>query len=518
MQSKFIEGFAFAIAMAAALFANVIIASCGGASSSSSSPGPPAITSQPQNQTVTAPASATFSVTATGSAPLNYQWKKDGNVIPGATSATYTTPATSMTDDGAKFIAVVSNSAGSTTTAAAVLTVSTSSGSGPISLSTTGGDRQTAVVMTAFPSLLQVTAKDSSGDPAPNESVTFTAPSSGASASFANGSQSLTATTNASGVATSTALTANSTAGSYMVTATVSGSTVSTTFNLTNVLSSGGSGIPEFSHVFIVVEENHSFSDVIGNASMPYLNSPASANSLAKQYYADAHPSLPNYFELTVGEGTSITGTLGDSYNGTVSQDNVVRALAAAGKSWKSYAESLPAIGYLGGDSGPYLRRHNPVVYFSDVQQSSTQSNNVVPFSQLATDIANSSLPDYAFIAPNANDDAHDCPVGLSTCTDDQKLAAADQWLSANIDPLLSSAAFKNSLLIIVFDEAEDTDATHGGGHVPAILVSPLAKQGYQSTTLYQHESVLRLMMEALSVPDLPGSAASAPDMTEFFQ
>src|SRR6476646_2420004 len=112
MQSKFIEGFAFAIAMAAALFANVIIASCGGASSSSSSPGPPAITSQPQNQTVTAPASATFSVTATGSAPLNYQWKKDGNVIPGATSATYTTPATSMTDDGAKFIAVVSNSAG----------------------------------------------------------------------------------------------------------------------------------------------------------------------------------------------------------------------------------------------------------------------------------------------------------------------------------------------------------------------------------------------------------------------
>jgi acid phosphatase len=421
-----------------------------------------------------------------------------------------------MTDDGAKFISVVSNSAGSATTAPAVLTVASSSGS--ISLSATGGDGQSAVVMTAFPSLLEVTVKDSTGDPVSNESVTFTAPSSGASASFANGNQSMTVTTDARGVANSTALTANSTAGSYTATATASGSIVSTTFNLTNVLSSGGSGLPEFSHVFIVVEENHSFSDVIGNASMPYLNGLANTNSLATEYYADAHPSLPNYFELTVGEGTSITGTLGDSYNGIVTQDNVVRALVAAGKSWKSYAESLPAIGYLGGDSGPYLRRHNPVVYFSYVQQSSTQSNNVVPFSQLATDIENSSLPDYAFIAPNANDDAHDCPVGLSTCSDDQKLAAADQWLSSNIDPLLSSAAFKNSLLIIVFDEAEDSDTTHGGGHVPAILVSPLAKQGYQSMALYQHESVLRLMMEGLGVPDLPGSAARAPDMAEFFQ
>jgi acid phosphatase len=72
-------------------------------------------------------------------------------------------------------------------------------------------------------------------------------------------------------------------------------------------------------------------------------------------------------------------------------------------------------------------------------------------------------------------------------------------------------------LLIIVFDEAEDSDTAHGGGHVPAILVSPLVRSGYQSTTLYQHESTLRLMMEGLGVTDLPGAAATAPDMTEFF-
>ena len=279
----------------------------------------------------------------------------------------------------------------------------------------------------------------------------------------------------------------------------------------------GETGVPQFAHVFLLVEENHSFSDVAGNANMPYLNGLIAANSLATQYYADAHPSLPNYFVLTVGAGTSITGTEGDAFSGVVTQDNVVRALTAAGKTWKSYAESLPSAGYLGGDDGPYLQHHDPFVYFSDVQSSSTQANNIVPFTQLATDIANGALPDYAFIVPNVNDDAHNCPVGLATCTSDQQLAAADQWLSTNVAPVLASSAFQNSLLIITFDEAEDSDTSHGGGHVATVLVSPSVKVGYQSATLYQHESTLRLTMEGLGVTDLPGAAAGAPDMTEFF-
>jgi acid phosphatase len=280
----------------------------------------------------------------------------------------------------------------------------------------------------------------------------------------------------------------------------------------------GSGGVPQFTHVFIVMEENHSYSQVIGNSSMPYLNGLATSYGLATQYYADAHPSLPNYFELTVGEGLSITGLQGDSYNGVVTQDNVVRALTAAGKTWKSYAESLPSVGYLGGDSGAYLQHHNPFVYFSDVQGSTAQAGNIVQFSQFAGDLAANTLPDYSFIVPNVYDDAHNCPSGMSTCTDDQELAAADQWLSNNIAPLLASPAFQNSLLIVVFDESVITDLAYGGGQVAAVIVSPLAKTGYQSTTLYQHDSTLRLMMEGLGVTDLPGGAASAPDMAEFFK
>lgn len=280
----------------------------------------------------------------------------------------------------------------------------------------------------------------------------------------------------------------------------------------------GADNVPHLAHAFIVVEENHSFNDVIGNSNMPYLNGLASSNGLATQYYADAHPSLPNYFELTTGEGTSITGSQGDSFNGVVTGSNVVRVLIAAGKTWKCYAEGLPSGSYLGADTGAYIQHHDPFAYFSDVQQSSGQAGNIVPFSQLASDISNNSLPDYAFIVPSRNDDAHDCPPGMSTCTDQQKLSNADQWLSANIGPLLTSLAFQNSLLIITFDEGDDTDLAHGGGQVATVIVSPSAKSGYKSTTFYQHESTLRTMMEALGVTDLPGSAAGAPDMGEFFK
>src|SRR5487761_809350 len=79
---------------------------------------------------------------------------------------------------------------------------------------------------------------------------------------------------------------------------------------------SGSGGIPQGAHVFVLVEENHGYSDVIGNANMPYLNSLVSAYGLATQYFADAHPSLPNYFELTAGASTAITGTQGDGYSG----------------------------------------------------------------------------------------------------------------------------------------------------------------------------------------------------------
>ena len=83
----------------------------------------PQISTAPQNTTVASGQTATFSVTATGTAPLSYQWSKNGTAINGATSASYTTPTTSSNDNGASFTVTVTNSAGSITSNAATLTV-----------------------------------------------------------------------------------------------------------------------------------------------------------------------------------------------------------------------------------------------------------------------------------------------------------------------------------------------------------------------------------------------------------
>lgn len=272
--------------------------------------------------------------------------------------------------------------------------------------------------------------------------------------------------------------------------------------------------IPAADHVVIVLEENQSYSAVIGSSSMPYLNSLAEQNGLATEYFANAHPSIGNYFMLTAGQLV----TNNDSLNSTVNVDNIVRHLLTAGKTWKSYAESLPSVGYTGGDRYPYVRHHNPLSFFSDVVNSSVQKLNLVPFTQFAADLNNGQLPNYSFIVPNQNHNAHDCPTGPTGCTDDQKLATADAWLKANISPLLTNPEFEqNGILIIVFDEAFTTDTTHGGGHVAAVVVGPKVKKGFKSTAFYQHQNVLRTMLDALGVKSYPGSAASAADMADLF-
>jgi len=263
----------------------------------------------------------------------------------------------------------------------------------------------------------------------------------------------------------------------------------------------GGGALPHFVHAVIVVEENHDFAQA-DSAHMPYLHSLMAQYGYATQYYANTHPSIGNYFVLTAGQ--IITNS--DSYSATITEDNIVRHLVASGKTWKSYAEDLPSVGYTGQKSGGYARKHNPLSFFSDVVNDSAQLKRLVPFTQFATDLAGDTLPNYAFVVPNLCNDAHDC-----------SLETADAWLQTNIAPLLASPSFQTGgLLVIVFDEA-DSDNTHGGGRIVWTAISPKAKRGFTSATLYQHENTLRLMAEGLGLTSFPGAAANASNMAEFF-
>jgi acid phosphatase len=157
------------------------------------------------------------------------------------------------------------------------------------------------------------------------------------------------------------------------------------------------------------------------------------------------------------------------------------------------------------------------------VLDGTTQRNHIVPLTHLATDITNGNFARYNFIVPDLCHDMHSDSLCTNGCTSWSSSACwteADKWLDVQIGALLNTNMFQpggSGLLIITFDESVGSDTANGGGHVAWVAASPLAKPGYQSTTLYQHQSTLRLMLEGLGVA-LPNGAATAPVMNEFFK
>src|SRR5438093_856782 len=314
--------------------AGMLIAGCTG-STSSNPQSPPKITAQPANQTVTAGQSASFSVSATGAAPLSYQWQKNGSAISGATAAIYTTPPTSSADNGAQFKVMVSNARGSVTSNAATLTVTATS-----SVKITTASLPNGQVQVAYSATLQATG----GTTPYTWSIS--------SGSLPTG-LTLAATT---GVISSTP----TAAGTFPFTVKVSDNAGnSASAPLTIVVTATAAAAP-FGHVVIVVEENTNYANVVGSSQAPYLNGLMTQYGSATQYYANTHPSIGNYMMLTTGQVlTNDDSQTPQSF--PVSANNVVRELVAAGKTWKSYAEDLPSVGYTGGDPGNLPVRQHPV-------------------------------------------------------------------------------------------------------------------------------------------------------------
>jgi hypothetical protein len=301
-------------------------------------------------------------------------------------------------------------------------------------------------------------------------------------------------------------LTAPASAGDVSVTAT-SGENPNKSGTVSVVV---GSQVPRSRHVVMVMEENQSYATVVGNtSSWRNLNDLIANGSLATNYYANTHPSIGNYFELTTGQLL----TNNDNSTQVWNVDNMARRMLAAGVSFKIYAEDISR-GYVGGNRGPYLIRHDPYAMLSDIANNAAVANRVIwPFTQFATDVANGTLPEFSFIVPNIQDDAHNG-------TPHQ----ADIWLQSKVIlPLSNSPAFVpggDGVLVVDFDEAANSDGRHGGGRVPAVLWGPKVKPGYTQTsnTVYQHPSMLRTIMETLGLPNPPGAAAGAPSMGEFFR
>ena len=270
--------------------------------------------------------------------------------------------------------------------------------------------------------------------------------------------------------------------------------------------------VPRSKHVWLITEENHSYESVIGNANMPYYNSLAKKYALAAQYYSEQHSSLPALMWLVAGQPVTSNNNTTACFN----VNNVVRQVLAKGLTWKSYQVDLPYPGFLGLSHLKYVRRHNPLIDFTDAC-TPVQKLNSVPFSQLALDMAANKTPNYIYITPNLDEDAHD-----------GTLAAADAWLSQYLPAILARPEFQpggDGLLFIVWDEGNltgdnrcsSTVLSGCGGRVATLLIGPQVKPQYKSTVHYSHKNLLRTVCDAMAFASCPGAGATAQPMTDFF-
>ena len=253
--------------------------------------------------------------------------------------------------------------------------------------------------------------------------------------------------------------------------------------------------VPDFRHVVIVVFENHEASSIAGNPDAPTFSALARRYAALTDYTAVAHPSLPNYLALVSG---STQGISSDCWNCIVRARSLADTLAAAGKTWKTYAEDLPYPGFTGGSAGRYAKKHDPFLYFRDVAGSLARRNRVVPYTQLARDVATHRLPDFSLVIPNLCDDMHDCSV-----------ATGDAWLKAHIVPLLGSPEVRRSVVFVVFDEG--TSDTGGGGRVEALALGPTVRPGSRFTRATNHYGLLRTIEDAWGLPRLGLSRKGTP-------
>jgi hypothetical protein len=253
--------------------------------------------------------------------------------------------------------------------------------------------------------------------------------------------------------------------------------------------------VPAFTHVVLVVFENHEASEFAGNPGAPTFNALARRYARLTSYDAVAHPSLPNYLALVSGSTQGITS---DCTECIVQGRSLADTLAAAGKTWKTYAEDLPYPGFTGGSAGRYAKKHDPFLYFRDVADSRALRNRVVPLAQLGRDVARHRLPDFSLVIPNLCNDMHDCSV-----------ATGDAWLKAHVVPLLRSPELRGGVVFVVFDEG--TSDTGGGGRIEALALGPTVRRGSRFTKPTNHYGLLRTIEDAWKLPRLGHSRTGTP-------
>jgi acid phosphatase len=254
----------------------------------------------------------------------------------------------------------------------------------------------------------------------------------------------------------------------------------------------------------IVVDENKDYEQIDSNPAAPYLNGTLRAEGATLvQMYAEEHNSEGNYFWLFSGSNQGV-GFNDEIPKEKKSASNLGAQLIAAGRSFKGYAEGLPAIGSTVPRSGRYDRTCAPWISFANIPNGTT----VATSSNLRFDdfpINFDDLPTVALVIPDMTNNMHDGVIPKSIRT-------GDTWLRTHLDGYYQWAKQNNSLLIVTFDENNDTGAlglTDPAAVAPAkrnriitILAGAHIKRGeYSEGRGVTHVNLLRTLEAMYGLP-----------------
>jgi len=321
----------------------------------------------------------------------------------------------------------------------------------------------------------------------------------------------------------------------------------------------GHQTIPHYKHIVEIMMENTNFSTIIGNTNAPQINALAAKYGLATNYYGVTHPSEPNYvaniggdyfgiqddnqFYCTAALASTDVNCAGTTVDHTVSAPNLATQLTANHLTWKGYFQSLPAVPSTGviasgpNANGPYTfkspsnanalyaSKHNPFINFTSTQGALA---NMVPDTQLATDLASGHLPSYSLVVPDQCHDMH----GTSSCSDENGLiSAGDSYVGSMVQQITSSHDWRegNNAIVVTWDEDDYADSgqpgtgccgsTVGGGKVVTLVITNHHEHPIQDATPYNHYSLLKSIEQAFDLPYLAHAGDQAvPAMTPLFR
>jgi acid phosphatase len=272
--------------------------------------------------------------------------------------------------------------------------------------------------------------------------------------------------------------------------------------------------------------ENQPASAIYGSSKAPYINGLMAKYTHASAFgdpLPDSIPSEPHYVWMEAGTNkfSDVTFT-GDSDpsagNSTASTAHLVTQMKTASPavSWLGFMQGLNSSTGLCPvrSSGFYGAKHDPFVFFQDVAGSPPSTTNAYcaahhqPFTAFAQALAQGTAAQYNFISPDVCNDMH----GDSSCPSGDPITLGDQWLQANLPPLIDYVNANSGVIFLVWDEPEG-----GGSLIPFLAIGPHVKTGYTSSVAYTHSSLTKSVEEVFNLPILP-TVAGASDFKDVFQ